>query len=116
MAEKALEPAEPYFVLPEVKDPKQWWGGHMWIDYARRFIYSFAAYQIVNLWCNQSEYEPAEFHSFDDLLNPKLQGKIGISDPRTPGRGNAIFRAAAVYQSRLAGRAAALSQGRALRH
>jgi iron(III) transport system substrate-binding protein len=91
MAEKALEPAEPYFVLPEVKDPKQWWGGHMWIDYARRFIYSFAAYQIVNLWCNQSEYEPAEFHSFDDLLNPKLQGKIGISDPRTPGRGNAMW-------------------------
>ncbi len=91
LAEKALDPVEPYFALPEVKDPKQWWGGHMWMDRAKRFIYPFAAYQIVTLWCNRNEYKPAEFQSFDDLLNPKLQGKIGISDPRTPGRGNAMW-------------------------
>jgi iron(III) transport system substrate-binding protein len=91
LAEKALDPAEPYFVLPEVKDPKQWWGGHMWMDNAKRFIYPFAAYQIVTLWYNRNEYKPAEFQSFNDLLNPKLQGKIGISDPRTPGSGNAMW-------------------------
>jgi iron(III) transport system substrate-binding protein len=91
LAEKALEPVEPYFVLPEVKDPKQWWGGHMWMDNAKRFIYPFAAHQIVSLWCNPNEYKPAEFQSFDDLLNPKLQGKIGISDPRTPGLGNSMW-------------------------
>jgi hypothetical protein len=34
LAEKALDPVEPYFVLPQVKDPKQWWGGHMWMDNA----------------------------------------------------------------------------------
>jgi iron(III) transport system substrate-binding protein len=91
LAEKALDPVEPYFVLPEVKDPKQWWGGHMWVDNAKRFIYAFAAYQTVSLWCNPNEYKPAEFQSFDDLLNPKLQGKIGISDPRPPGPGNSIW-------------------------
>ena len=91
LAEKALDPVEPYFVLPEVKDPKQWWGGHMWVDNAKRFIYPFAAYQTVSLWCNPNEYKPAEFQSFDDLLNPKLRGKIGISDPRTPGLGNSIW-------------------------
>ncbi len=91
LAEKALDPVEPYFVLPEVKDSKQWWGGHMWMDNAKRFIYPFAAYQIVTLWCNRNEYKPAEFQSFDDLLNPKLQGKIGINDPRTPGQGNAMW-------------------------
>ncbi|HEX6435990.1 MAG TPA: extracellular solute-binding protein [Candidatus Binatia bacterium] len=91
LAEKALEPLEPYFVLPEVKDPKQWWGGHMWMDNAKSFIYAFAAYQTVSLWCNPNEYTPAEFQSFDDLLNPKLQGKIGISDPRTPGSGNSMW-------------------------
>ena len=91
LAENALEPVEPYFVLPEVKDPKQWWGGHMWADNAKRFIYPFVAYQTVSLWCNRNEYKPAEFQSFDDLLNPKLQGKIGINDPRTPGSGNAMW-------------------------
>ena len=91
LVEKALEPVEPYFVLPEVKDPKQWWGGHMWMDNAKSFIYAFAAYQTVSLWCNPNEYTPAEFRSFDDLLNPKLQGKIGISDPRMPGSGNSMW-------------------------
>jgi iron(III) transport system substrate-binding protein len=91
LAENALEPVEPYFVLPEVKDPQQWWGGHMWADNAKRFIYRFVAYQTVSLWCNRNEYKPAEFQSFDDLLNPKLQGKIGINDPRMPGPGNAMW-------------------------
>jgi ABC-type Fe3+ transport system substrate-binding protein len=91
LAEKALEPVEPYLVLPEVKDPKQWWGGHIWVDTAKRFIYAFAAYQTVSLWCNPNEYKPAEFQSFDDLLNPKLRGKIGISDPRAPGPGNSMW-------------------------
>jgi iron(III) transport system substrate-binding protein len=91
LAEKALDPVEPYFVLPEVKDPKQWWGGHMWMDNAKRFIYAFAAYQTVSLWCNSNEYKPEEFQSFDDLLNPKLKGKIGISDPRMPGLGNSMW-------------------------
>ena len=61
------------------------------MDNAKRFIYAFAAYQTVSLWCNPNEYKPAEFQSFDDLLNPKLQGKIGISDPRTPGSGNSMW-------------------------
>jgi iron(III) transport system substrate-binding protein len=91
LAGKALDPVEPYFVLPQVRDPKQWWGGHMWMDNAKRFIYPFAAYQTVRLWCNPNEYKPAEFQSFDDLLNPKLRGKIGISDPRTPGSGNSTW-------------------------
>ncbi len=91
LAEQAVDPIEPYFVLSEVRDPKQWWGGHIWVDNAQRFIYAFAAYQTVSLWCNPNEYKPSEFQSFDDLLNPKLQGKIGISDPRTPGLGNSIW-------------------------
>jgi iron(III) transport system substrate-binding protein len=91
LAEKALDPVEPYFILPEIKDPRQWWGGHIWVDNARRFIYAFAAYQTMSLWCNPNEYKPAEFQSFDDLLSPRLQGAIGISDPRAPGSGNSLW-------------------------
>lgn len=88
---RVLQPVEPYFVLPEVKDPREWWGGHFWVDQAKRFIYPFVAYQTVSLWCNADDYKAAEFHSFDDLLNPKLRGKIGLSDPRTPGSGNSMW-------------------------
>jgi iron(III) transport system substrate-binding protein len=89
--ENILEPVEPFFILPEVKDPKQWWGGHLWADNAGRFIYVFVAYQTVSLWSNSDEYKATEFKSFDDLLNPKLKGRIGISDPRTPGSGSSMW-------------------------
>jgi ABC-type Fe3+ transport system substrate-binding protein len=91
LPENILEPVEPFLIIPDVKDPKQWWGGHIYIDNAKRFIYNFVAYQTVSLWANPNEYKPAEFKSFDDLLNPKLQGRIGISDPRTPGSGSAMW-------------------------
>jgi iron(III) transport system substrate-binding protein len=91
LPENVLEPVEPFFVLPEVRDPKQWWGGHIWADNAKRFLYPFAAYQTVSLWSNSDEYKPSEFRGFDDLLNPKLQNKIGISDPRTPGSGSSMW-------------------------
>jgi iron(III) transport system substrate-binding protein len=91
LPENVLEPVEPFFVLPEVRDPKQWWGGHIWADNAKRFLYAFVAYQTVSLWSNVNEYKPAEFRGFDDLLNSKLQNKIGISDPRTPGSGSSMW-------------------------
>jgi ABC-type Fe3+ transport system substrate-binding protein len=91
MPENILEPVQPFFVLPEATDSRQWWGGHLWADNAKRFIYVFVAYQTVSLWSNSDEYKATEFKSFDDLLNPKLQGRIGISDPRTPGSGSSMW-------------------------
>ena len=91
MAEGILEPVEPWFVVPEVTTTKNWWGGHIWMDNAKRFIYSFAAYQTESLWHNTILVKPEEFRSFDDLLNPKWQGKIGLSDPRTPGSGASMW-------------------------
>ena len=91
LPENLLQPVEPYFVLAEVKEAKQWWGGHLWVDKAKRFIYPFVAYQTVSLWCNPSDYKPGDFDSFDDLLNSKLRGRIGMSDPRTPGSGNSMW-------------------------
>ena len=91
LSENVLDPVEPWFILPEVKDAKSWWGGHIWIDNAKRFIYSFSAYQTAGLWYNSSLVKPEEFRSFDDLLLPKWKGKIGLSDPRTPGSGASIW-------------------------
>jgi ABC-type Fe3+ transport system substrate-binding protein len=91
LAEGILEPFEPAMILPEVKGPKQWWGGHIWIDNAKRFIYSSQAYQTENIWYNTELVKPEEFRSFNDLLHPKWVGKIGYLDPRTPGSGTSIW-------------------------
>ena len=91
LSENVLEPVEPYFILPQVNDPKQWWGGHIWIDNAKRYIYAFQAYQTESLWYNTDLMKPEEIRSFDDLLQPKWQGKIAILDPRTPGSGASMW-------------------------
>jgi iron(III) transport system substrate-binding protein len=86
--EGLLEPVEPWLVLPEVKDPKHWWGGHIWVDNAKRYIYAFQAYITESLWCNTDLVKPNEMRSYDDFLNPKWKGKIGFLDPRSPGAGD----------------------------
>jgi ABC-type Fe3+ transport system substrate-binding protein len=86
--EGIIDPIEPWLVLPEVKDPKQWWGGHLWVDTAKRFIYMFQAYLPESIWYNTDLVKPNEIRSFDDFLNPKWKGKIGYLDPRTPGGGD----------------------------
>jgi len=79
---------EPWLVLPEVKDPKNWWGGHMWVDSAKRYVYAFQAYLTESIWYNSDLLKPRELSSYDDFLAPKLKNKIGFLDPRSPGAGD----------------------------
>ncbi|MGZ8488707.1 MAG: ABC transporter substrate-binding protein [Candidatus Binatia bacterium] len=86
--EGILDPIDPWLLLPEVRDAKQWWGGHLWVDTTKRFIYMFQAYLPESIWYNSDLVKPSELRSFDDFLNPKWKGKIGYLDPRTPGGGD----------------------------
>ncbi len=86
--EGILDPIDPWLLLPEVRDAKQWWGGHLWVDTTKRFIYMFQAYLPESIWYNSDLVKPNELRTFDDFLNPKWKGKIGYLDPRTPGGGD----------------------------
>jgi iron(III) transport system substrate-binding protein len=89
--EGILDPIEPWLALPEVKDPKQWWGGHLWVDNANRFVYMFQAHLPEVIWYNTDLLKPDEIRSFDDFLNSKWKGKIGYLDPRTSGAGDSCW-------------------------
>ncbi len=91
LSEGILAPLEPAMMLKEIKDPNRWWGGHIWLDNAKRYIYASQAYQVELIWCNTDYVKPEEIRSLTDLLNPKWSGKIGYLDPRTPGAGSSMW-------------------------
>jgi iron(III) transport system substrate-binding protein len=91
LSEGILAPLEPVMMLKDVKEPGNWWGGHIWVDNAKRYIYASQAYQIENIWCNTDFVKADEIRSLNDLLNPKWSGKIGYLDPRTAGAGASMW-------------------------
>src|SRR5258706_1168017 len=90
----AFDALEPYLVLPDVKDAKYWWGGHLWMDNVstKRFFYSFIAIKGTEGLChNTSLVKADDIRSLDDLLDAKWKGRIGFSDPRVPGSGLSLW-------------------------
>lgn len=86
-----VDPVANYFMVKKVKDPKQWWGGHIYADKSGKFAYSFEAYISKNVWYNRNLLHPRDLRSYDDLLNPRWKGKIAFRDPRIPGAGNSVW-------------------------
>ena len=91
--DNVLAPFSDYMILPEIKDPRQWWGGHMWEDNVKtsRFIYSFSADFSTPPFYNTDLVKPGELSSYDDLLLPKWKGKIGFFEPRMPSAGQGLW-------------------------
>jgi iron(III) transport system substrate-binding protein len=88
-----FEPLGTAMILPEVKDPAKWFGGHLWADNqtAKNLLYSFVAQVTPSIYYNTNLVKPQEVRSYNDLLDPKWKGKIGLRDPRVPGGGLAMW-------------------------
>ncbi len=91
LANQLLEPVMPSMLLPDVRDEKNWWGGHIWADIVKKHIYLFSAYMTETIWHNSNLVKAGELTSWDSLLDPKFKGKIAILDPRTPGAGESTW-------------------------
>jgi len=88
-----FEPLAAAMILPEVKDPAKWFGGHLWADNqtGKNLLYSFVAQITPSIYYNTQLVKPQEVRSYNDLLDPKWKGKIGLRDPRVPGGGLAMW-------------------------
>src|SRR3990167_7536618 len=82
-----VAPLEPALILPEVIDPKLWYGGDLrWGD-AEHMVYMPLAYANMNIAINTELVKQGEISSYFDLLNPRWKGKILMNDPTIAGTG-----------------------------
>ena len=88
-----FEPLAPVMILPEVRDPAKWFGGHLWADNQtdKNLLYSFVAQITPSIYYNTQLVKPQELRGYNDLLDPKWKEKIGLRDPRVPGGGLAMW-------------------------
>ena len=88
-----FEPLAPAMILPEVKDPAKWFGGHLWADNQTggNQLYSFVAQMTPSIYYNTQLVKTQDIRTYNDLLDPKWKGKIGLRDPRVPGGGLAMW-------------------------
>src|ERR1700758_3420817 len=80
----AFAPIRPAFILPEVLDDKAWYGGldGGWVDRDKKFIFGFEATVTETTMVNRDFVARDILSSYDDLLSPKVAGRIVFDDPR----------------------------------
>jgi ABC-type Fe3+ transport system substrate-binding protein len=89
----ALEPIEPFLILPEVTDGKQWRDGRLeFADDSTRLDLVFVTHAQFPLIYNPSQVKLDEVDEIHELLEPKWKGKIVMSDPLPSGPGNSVMR------------------------
>ncbi len=87
---RALDPLEPYMILPEVLDQSKWFEGrHYYVDKDRKSLFKYAANPGVDISYNTKFVNPDKIKSYWDLLDAKWKGKIVLYHPRS--RGSRLF-------------------------
>ncbi|MBI4333903.1 MAG: extracellular solute-binding protein [Chloroflexi bacterium] len=90
--EGILQPLDRLLILPEVTDPKAWWGGQLtWLDPDKKTMLAWRDTVTPSIVINTEMVKPEEIKSWNDVLNPKLKGKILVQDPTTGGGGQRVM-------------------------
>ncbi|MBI4331725.1 MAG: extracellular solute-binding protein [Chloroflexi bacterium] len=88
-----LVPLKPLLVLPEVVDPKVWYGGSpMYGDRESIYALLWSYYPDASTVVNTELVKPGEMTSNRDLLNTKWKKKIVLNDPTLSGKGQKWFQ------------------------
>ncbi|MBI4332009.1 MAG: extracellular solute-binding protein [Chloroflexi bacterium] len=78
----------PPLLLPEVSDPRVWFGGKLPFVDKDNSVFASALYPTQVILVNTDLVKPDEISSYQDLLAPKWKGKIAMNDPTVGiGRG-----------------------------
>ena len=82
----ALDPLEPYMILPEVLDQSKWFEGkHYFADKEGKYLFKYASNPGVGVSYNTKLVNPDNIKSYWDILDAKWKGKIVTYDPRARG-------------------------------
>ncbi len=88
---EVLQPMDNFIILPEVKDPLQWFESKFpWFN-TEHTIISHSGLLTRLLSINNQVVSKGEIATFEELLNPKWKGKISINDPTLGGTGQTGF-------------------------
>jgi iron(III) transport system substrate-binding protein len=89
--QELFEPMESAFLLPEVKDPKNWLNGFLWHDPKDRRFLAHASKLSGGIAVNPNNIKAGQVGSLKDLLKPEYKGRIVSDDPRGAGVGQGLF-------------------------
>ncbi len=89
----ALEPTEPAFILPEVKNVSAWRDNKFPFSDKDKKIFMYLGRVGVSMLINQDLVKLEEVRSWRNLLEPKWKGKMLLEDPSVVGAGNALLTA-----------------------
>ncbi|MBI4331595.1 MAG: extracellular solute-binding protein [Chloroflexi bacterium] len=88
-----LAPLKPLLVLPEVVDPKVWYGGsHIYGDNEGIYTLQWNSFPDASTVVNTDLVKPGEITSNRDLLNTKWKRKIVLNDPTIAGKSQQWFQ------------------------
>ncbi|MBI4330119.1 MAG: extracellular solute-binding protein [Chloroflexi bacterium] len=81
----AIQPIDPFLILPEVLDPKSWYDNRLpWSD-PEHFHLNFLAQPMIPLVINTDLVKPGEVKGYRDLLDPRWKGKLLMLNPSVGG-------------------------------
>lgn len=86
----ALDPLEPYMILPEVLDQSKWFEGrHYFADKDGKYLFKYASNPGSDVSYNTKLVNPDNIKSYWDILDARWKGKIVTYDPGA--RGSRLF-------------------------